>query len=68
MQPRLTNTSKAPQQQLFRALHSASPVERRALALLARGHELNQVARAVGCHPQMLRRRLQVLAKRLGAG
>lgn len=53
----------AEKRRFFRALHGANPAVRRALLLLAQGRSLEQAAEAVGCHPRLLRRRLEALSR-----
>ncbi|HEY6729008.1 MAG TPA: helix-turn-helix domain-containing protein [Polyangiaceae bacterium] len=53
----------AEKHRFFRALHGANPAVRRALLLLSQGWSLEQAAEAVGCHPRLLRRRLEALGR-----
>lgn len=52
-------------QRLFRAMHGADQITRRAVILLGRGHELGKVATLLSCHPRLLERRLAAFAERL---
>lgn len=61
--PAATPANVAEKRRLFRALHKADPSVRRAVLLLAQGSSLEQAAHDVGCHPRILRRRLEALSR-----